>query len=274
MIFLKKNKPVTPGLRGLVSVKSSLLHKGKPFSGLVVAKKNTAGRNNYGRITAWHRGGGHKKKYRMIDWKRDKRNLSAKVERIEYDPNRSPYIALLLYSDGERRYIICPKGLNINDVVVSGDNAPVNIGNALLIKNIPLGVNIHCVEMYPGRGAKLSRTAGGYSQLLAKDDKYATIRLASGEIRKVLLSCYATIGEVCKSEHNLAKIGKAGRNRWKNWRPRVRGVAMNPVDHPLGGGEGKTSGGRHPCSPWGLVDGKRTRKKDKLNKFILKSRNK
>lgn len=274
MIIVKKYKPITPGLRGLVSLKCPLLYKGKPYSKLVRSKKVSSGRNNLGRITSWNRGGGHKRKYRIIDWKRDKHGIAAKVERIEYDPNRSPYIALLLYVDGERRYIICPKNLNINDKVLSGKDAPVNIGNSLPIRNIPVGINIHCIEMYPGRGAQLSRSAGSYAQLLAKDEKYATIRLNSGEVRKVLLDCYATIGEVCKSEHNLIKLGKAGRSRWKNKRPRVRGVAMNPVDHPLGGGEGKTSGGRHPCSPWGLVDGKSTRKKNKLNKFILKSRKK
>lgn len=274
MIIVKKYKPITPGLRGLVSLKNTVLHKGKPYSKLVVAKKVSSGRNNLGRITVWHRGGGHKKKYRIIDWRRDKYNISAKVERIEYDPNRSPYIALLLYFDGERRYIICPKGLVVGNILHSGTNVPLIIGNSLPVRNIPVGLNIHCIEMYPKRGAQLARSAGNYAQLLAKDDKYATIRLSSGEVRKILLDCSATIGEVCKSQHNLRKIGKAGRNRWKNKRPRVRGVAMNPVDHPLGGGEGKTSGGRHPCSPWGLVDGKITRKRNKSNKFILKSRKK
>lgn len=275
MIILKKYKPTSPGLRGLVSVKKLDLYKGAPYKQLTCFNKCTAGRNNTGRITAWKRGGGHKRRYRIIDWKRDKHDVFAKVERVEYDPNRSPYIALLLYEDGERRYILYVDGLNVGDKVLSGYDIPVKIGNCMPLKVIPLGTNIHCVEFYPGSGAKFARSAGCYAQLLAKDDVYATIRLRSGEVRKVLLECFASIGILSKSEHNLQKLGKAGRNRWKNNRPRVRGVAMNPVDHPLGGGEGKTSGGRHPCSPWGLPEGTVTRKHKKRGyKLIVKSRKK
>lgn len=275
MIILKKYKPTSPGLRGVVSVKNTLLHKGKPYKNLTVSKKCSSGRNNAGRITIWGRGSGHKKKYRIIDWKRDKYNIEAKVERIEYDPNRSAYIALLLYEDGERRYIILPNGLKSGDIVISGYDIPINIGNSMPIKNIPLGTNINCVELIPGKGAQIARSAGCYVQLLAKDSSHATIRLRSGEIRKILLECFAAIGIVSKSEHNLQKLGKAGRSRWKNIRPNVRGVAMNPIDHPLGGGEGKTSGGRPACSPWGLPDGKVTRKKRKIgSNLIIKSRRK
>lgn len=274
MITLKKYKPTSPGLRGLISIKNKDLYKGNPDKKLTTFSKRSFGRNNYGRITAWQRGGGHKRKYRLIDWKRDKYNIIAKIERIEYDPNRSPYIALLLYEDGERKYMVHVNGLKVGDNVISGYNIPINLGNSMPLKEIPLGTNINCIEMTPGSGAKIARSAGCYAQILAKDDKYATIRLKSGEVRKILLTCFACIGVISKIEHNLQKLGKAGRSRWKNKKPRVRGVAMNPVDHPLGGGEGKTSGGRHPCSPWGKTE-KVTRKNKKRGyKLILKSRKK
>jgi len=275
MIILKKYKPTSPGVRGLVSVKNLSLHKGSPYKKLTSFKKRTSGRNNLGRITVWKRGGGHKRRYRLIDWKRDKHGIYASVERVEYDPNRTSYIILLLYEDGERRYILSVDGLNVGDKVISGHDVAINIGNSMPLKIIPLGTSIHCIEFVPGSGGKLARSAGCYAKLLAKDDDYATIRLRSGEVRKVLLECFASIGTVSKSQHNLQKLGKAGRNRWKNNRPRVRGVAMNPVDHPLGGGEGKSSGGRNPCSPWGLPEGKVTRKKRKRgDKLIIKSRKK
>lgn len=275
MNILKRYKPTSPGLRGLVTLQNSTLHKGKPHKHLTCSKKNSAGRNNQGRITAWKRGGGHKKKYRLIDWKREKRDISAKIERIEYDPNRSPYISLLLYEDGERRYILCHEGAKVGDKILSGYNVPIENGNNTLLKNIPTGTLVHCIEMIPGSGAKIARSAGNYAQFLAKDMTHATLRLRSGEIRKVLLDCFASIGILSKSEHNLKKLGKAGRSRWLGIKPRVRGVAMNPVDHPLGGGEGKTSGGRHPCTPWGLPEGKITRKNKKHGyKLIIKSRKK
>lgn len=276
MEILKKYKPITPGLRGLISIKNTELYNGKSQKNLTKKKKENAGRNNKGRITIWKRGGGHKKKYRIIDWKRNKYNIPAKIEKIEYDPNRSPYIALLLYEDGERRYIICPDGSKVGDKIISSlTNVPIENGNNTKLKNIPLGTIINCIESTPNHGGKIARSAGCYAQLLAKDEKYATIRLKSGEIRKILLECSATIGIISNTKHNLKKLGKAGRKRWLGKKPRVRGVAMNPVDHPLGGGEGKTSGGRHPCSPWGLTDGKITRKKKKYGyKLILKNKRK
>jgi len=275
MIIIKKYKPTSPGIRRLISIKNLSLSNNIPHKKLVVSKKCSSGRNNFGRITVWGKGGGHKRKYRIIDWKRNKYNIIAKIERIEYDPNRSPYIALILYEDGERRYILCPEGLKVGDIVVSGHDIPIRVGNSMPLNFIPLGTNIHCIELVPGNGGKLARSAGCYAQLLAKDNGYASIRLKSGEIRKVSLECFASIGVLSKSEHNLQKLGKAGRNRWKNKRPTVRGVAMNPVDHPLGGGEGKTSGGRPPCSPWGLPEGKVTRRKRKRgSNLIIKSRKK
>ncbi len=273
MIVLRRYKPTTPGIRRLVTVNKIGLHKGPPYKKLTFFKKCSSGRNNLGRITVWGRGGGHKKKHRIIDWKREKYDISAKVERIEYDPNRAPYIALLLYKDGERRYILYVNGLKIGDTVISGDNVAVKVGNSLPLRNIPLGTVVHCIESTPGCGAKFIRSAGCYARLLFKDRFYATLRLKSGEIRKVLLECFASIGSVSKKEHNLQKLGKAGRNRWKNKKPRVRGVAMNPIDHPLGGGEGKTSGGRKPCSPWGLLDGKITRRRRKHGyRLVVKNR--
>ncbi len=269
--FLSPCQPTTSGRRGFVRLKTIGLHKGKPIKKLVLKLSKNTGRNNKGRITVRHKGGGHKRKYRLIDWKRNKDNISAVVERIEYDPNRGPYIALLLYKDGERRYIICPKDLKIGETVLSGNVVPIKIGNCLPIFNIPVGSVVHCVELKQNKGAQLARGAGCFAQVLGFDNTYAILRLKSGEIRKIFYLCRATIGSVCNSLHNLIKLGKAGRSRWSNIRPRVRGVAMNPVDHPLGGGEGKTSGGRHPCSPTGLVDGKKTRKKRKLStRFILK----
>lgn len=274
MIILKKHKPTSPGTRGLISIKNTDLYKGSANKKLTKFKKRSSGRNNSGKITVWQRGGGHKRKYRIIDWKRNKHNINAKIERIEYDPNRTPYIALLLYEDGERRYVLHINGLKVGDNIISGFNIPIALGNNMPIKEIPLGTNINCIEIIPGSGAKIARSAGCYAQLLAKDAKYATLRLKSGEIRKVLLECFASIGVISKIEHNLQKIGKAGRNRWKNKKPHVRGVAMNPVDHPLGGGEGKTSGGRHPCSPWGKLE-KVTRKKNKRgSNLIIKNRRK
>lgn len=272
-VLVKKHKPTSPGIRGLVSLKDKSLHKGKPYAPLVVAKKHSSGRNNNGRVTVWHRGGGHKQNYRIIDWKRDKDGIPGKVERIEYDPNRTANIALVLYADGERRYMIASKDLVVGSVVQSGTDAPVAVGNCLPLTNIPVGSIVHCIELKPGKGAQLARSAGGSVQFLAREGRFATIRLKSGEMRKVLAACRAVIGEVGKSQHNLIKIGKAGRSRWMNKRPRVRGVAMNPVDHPLGGGEGRTSGGRPACTPWGVPEGIKTRrKKANSSKLIIRRR--
>ena len=244
-------------------------------SSLVTKKSKTGGRNNAGRITTRHIGGGHKQHYRIIDFKRNKDNIPAKVERIEYDPNRSAYIALLLYNDGERRYIIAPKNLKVNDQVISGEKASVNVGNTLVLKDIPVGTILHCVELKPGKGAQLARSAGTYVQFVAKEGQYATLRLKSGEVRKVLTECRATIGEVSNQEHSLKSFGKAGAKRWIGVRPTVRGVAMNPIDHPHGGGEGKTSGGRHPVSPWGVpTKGYRTRSNKRTDSLIVRRRKK
>jgi large subunit ribosomal protein L2 len=267
-----KTKPTSPGRRHLVKVVNPELHKGKPHGPLVTSQKQHAGRNSYGRITMWQRGGGHKQLYRIIDWTRKKEGIAGRVERLEYDPNRSAHIALILYSDGERCYMIAPKGLKQDATVISGQNAPIAVGNCLPIRNIPVGSVIHCIEMKPGKGAQLARSAGASAQLLAKEGAYATLRLKSGEVRKVLVDCRATLGEVGNSEHNLRKIGKAGANRWRNKRPRVRGVAMNPVDHPLGGGEGRTSGGRPPCTPWGIPEGIKTRRNKRTNHMIIRRR--
>ncbi|MBT4962597.1 MAG: 50S ribosomal protein L2 [Francisellaceae bacterium] len=273
-VVVKKHKPTSPGRRGLVTIHNSELHKGPSYGPLTEAKtKNTVGRNHHGRITMWQRGGGHKQKYRLIDFKRNKDGIKAKVERIEHDPNRTPYIALVLYTDGERRYIIAPKGLSIGSEIESGRSAAIATGNTLPLVNIPIGTVVHGIEMRPGKGAQIARSAGTSAQLLAREGRYATLRLKSGEMRKILAECRATIGEVSKSEHNLRKLGKAGRSRWMNKRPHVRGVAMNPVDHPLGGGEGRSSGGRPPCSPWGLAEGKKTRQlKKNSSKFIVRRR--
>jgi large subunit ribosomal protein L2 len=268
-----KAKPTSPGRRGVVQVKHDHLHKGEPFSGLVEKKSKSGGRNNAGRITTRHRGGGHKQHYRVIDFKRDKDGIVGRVERIEYDPNRTAHIALVLYGDGERRYIIAPKGVRAGDEVVSGREAAIKPGNSMPLRNIPMGSVVHCVEMKPGKGAQIARSAGAAVQLVAREGQYATLRLRSGEMRKVPSRCRATIGEVSNSEHNLEKLGKAGATRWRGIRPTVRGVAMNPVDHPHGGGEGRTSGGRHPVSPWGVpTKGYKTRKNKTSNKFIVRRR--
>jgi large subunit ribosomal protein L2 len=269
-----KSKPTSPGRRFVVTVSSTDLHKGEPYAPLVVKKNKTGGRNNLGRITVRHIGGGHKQRYRLIDFKRsDKDGIPARVERIEYDPNRSAHIALVLYADGERRYIVAPSGVKADDVIVSGADAPIKPGNCLPMDNIPIGSTIHCIEMKPGKGAQLARSAGTSVQLIARDGVYATLRLRSGEMRKVLSSCRAVVGEVSNSEHNLRSLGNAGAKRRRGIRPTVRGVVMNPVDHPHGGGEGKTSGGRHPVSPWGVpTKGYKTRKNKRTDKFIVRDR--
>ena len=269
------HKPTSPGRRGTVKVKRTGLYKGRPEASLTEKKSKTGGRNNYGRITTRHIGGGHKQKYRIIDFKRNKDNIVAKVERIEYDPNRSAYIALLHYTDGEKRYIIAPKDLEAGMEVVSGTSVPIKVGNALPLDNIPVGTVVHNVEMKPGKGGQIARAAGTSVRLVAKEGVYATLRLRSGEMRKVPAKCRATLGTVSNSEHNLEKVGKAGASRWRGIRPTVRGVAMNPVDHPHGGGEGRTSGGRHPVTPWGVpTKGHKTRKNKRTDKFIVRRRNK
>ena len=270
-----KSKPTSAGRRFVVKVVESELHKGKPHAALLDKKTKTGGRNNAGRITSRHKGGGHKQHYRVIDFKRNKDNIPAKVERLEYDPNRSAHIALLLYSDGERRYIIAPQGVKAGDNLVSGQDAPIKQGNCLPLRNIPVGTTVHAVELKPGKGAQLARSAGASVQLVAREGAYATLRLRSGEMRKVLAECRASIGVVSNTEHNLRKLGKAGATRWRGVRPTVRGVAMNPVDHPHGGGEGRTSGGRHPVTPWGVpTKGYKTRKNKRTDSMIVRRRNK
>jgi large subunit ribosomal protein L2 len=269
-----KAKPTSPGRRHVVRIVHADLHKGAPYAPLLEKKSKSGGRNNNGRITTRHIGGGHKQHYRVIDFKRNKDGIPATVERIEYDPNRSANIALVLYADGERRYIIAPKGVKAGDPIVSGDASPIKAGNTLPIRNIPVGSVIHCIELKPGKGAQIARSAGTSAQLVARECQYATLRLRSGEMRKVLSECRATLGEVSNSEHSLRKLGKAGASRWRGVRPTVRGVAMNPVDHPHGGGEGRTSGGRHPVSPWGTpTKGYKTRKNKRTNKLIVRKRN-
>lgn len=266
-----KVKPTSPGRRHVVKVKNHDLYKGSGFKHLLEKQSSSGGRNNLGRVTAWHRGGAHKHHYRVIDFKRIKDNIPAKVERLEYDPNRTANIALVLYSDGSRSYIIAPKGLQAGDTIASGVNAPIKAGNCLPITNIPVGSLIHCVELRPGKGAQLARSAGASVQLVAKEGQYATIRLRSGETRKVLANCRATFGEVSNAEHNLRSLGKAGANRWRGKRPHVRGVAMNPIDHPHGGGEGRTSGGRNPVTPWGRpTKGYVTRKNKRTDALIIR----
>ncbi len=270
-----KRKPTSPGRRFVVSIVDKDLHKGAPYAPLTESKSKTAGRNNHGRITTRHKGGGHKQRYRVIDFKRNKDDITARVERIEYDPNRSANIALVLYADGERRYIIAPKGLSAGDSIVSGSTVAIQTGNVMPLANIPLGSVVHCIELQPKKGAQIARSAGTSAQLIAKEGNYVTLRLRSGEVRKVLAECRATIGEVSKSEHSLRKLGKAGATRWRGVRPTVRGVVMNPVDHPHGGGEGKTSGGRHPVSPWGTpTKGYKTRSNKRTDKLIVRRRNK
>lgn len=269
-----KCKPTSPGRRFVVKVVNPDLHKGAPHAPLLEKKTKTGGRNNNGRITTRHIGGGHKQHYRVVDFKRDKDSIPGVVERIEYDPNRSAHLALIKYLDGERRYIIAPKGLAAGDRIESGKHAPISTGNCLPMRDIPLGTLIHCVEMKPGKGAQIARSAGASAQLLAKEGTTITLRLRSGEMRKVPSDCRAVIGEVGNSEHNLRSIGKAGAKRWRGVRPTVRGVAMNPVDHPHGGGEGRTSGGRHPVSPWGTpTKGYKTRSNKRTDKQIVRRRN-
>jgi large subunit ribosomal protein L2 len=272
---LVKVKPTSPGRRAVVKVVNPDLHKGKPHAALVEAQSKNAGRNNNGRITTRHQGGGHKQHYRVVDFRRTKDGIPATVERLEYDPNRSANIALLCYADGERRYIIAPKGVVVGQQLVSGSEAPIKAGNTLPIRNIPVGTTIHCIEMIPGKGAQLARSAGTSVQLLAREGVYAQLRLRSGEIRRVHVECRATIGEVGNGEHNLRSIGKAGANRWRGIRPTVRGVAMNPVDHPHGGGEGRTAAGMNPVSPWGTkTKGYRTRRNKRTNSMIVQRRHK
>lgn len=269
-----KTKPTSAGRRFVVKVVEPDLYKGGPQEALVEKKTKSGGRNNKGRITSRHRGGGHKQRYRVVDFKRNKTGVAAKVERLEYDPNRTAYIALLLYADGERTYIIAPKGLRAGAIVQSGEDAPISVGNCLPLRNIPVGSIVHCIEMKPGKGAQMARAAGASAQVVAREGAFATLRLRSGEIRKVHAECRAVIGEAGNSSNNLRKLGKAGAARWRGVRPTVRGVAMNPVDHPHGGGEGRTSGGRHPVSPWGMpTKGHRTRTNKRTNKMIVRRSN-
>ncbi len=268
-----KLKPTSPGRRFVVKVVNPELHKGAPHAPLVEKKSKSGGRNNNGRITTRHRGGGHKQHYRVIDFKRNKDGVPGIVERLEYDPNRTANIALIKYLDGERRYIIAPKGVSAGDELMSGSGAPIKAGNALSLRDIPVGSTVHCIELKPGKGAQMARSAGTSAQLVAREGAHVTLRLRSGEMRKVLVDCRATIGEVSNSEHNLRKLGKAGASRWRGVRPTVRGVAMNPVDHPHGGGEGRTSGGRHPVSPWGVpTKGHKTRKNKRTDGMIVRRR--
>lgn len=270
-----KSKPTSAGKRFVVKVVNKDLHKGAPYAPLLEKKSKSGGRNNKGRITTRHIGGGHKQRYRVIDFKRNKDGIPAVVERIEYDPNRSAHIALVLYADGERRYIIAPAGIKAGDQVQSGQHAPIKPGNAMPLRNMPVGTVVHCIELKPGKGAQLARSAGSSVQLIARESGMATIRLRSGEMRKVPADCRAVIGEASNSEHSLRKLGKAGAKRWRGVRPTVRGVSMNPVDHPHGGGEGRTSGGRHPVSPWGVpTKGYKTRKNKRTDNMIVRRRGK
>ena len=270
---LIKVKPTSPGRRSLVKLVSPELHKGAPYAPLVERQAKRAGRNNRGHITTRHQGGGHKQHYRVVDFRRNKDGIAAIVERLEYDPNRSAHLALLCYADGERRYIIAPKGLTVGTQLVNGPEAPIKTGNALPLRNIPVGTIVHCVEMLPGKGAQLARSAGTSAQLLAREGSYAQLRLRSGEIRKVHIECRAAIGEVGNEENSLRSIGKAGAQRWRGIRPTVRGVAMNPVDHPHGGGEGKTASKRPPVSPWGVqCKGFKTRRNKRTAAMIVHRR--
>ncbi len=270
---LIKVKPTSPGRRAVVKVVTPGLHKGKPFAPLLEKQSKNAGRNNNGRITTRHQGGGHKQHYRLVDFRRNKDGIPAKVERIEYDPNRSAHLALLCYADGERRYIIAPRGVAVGAQLVSGSDSPIKVGNALPLRNIPVGSTVHCVEMMPGKGAQLARSAGTSIQVLAREGSYAQLRLRSGEVRKVHVDCKATIGEVGNEEHSLRSIGKAGAMRWRGVRPTVRGVVMNPVDHPHGGGEGRTAAGMNPVSPWGTpTKGYRTRNNKRTDNMRVSRR--
>lgn len=270
---IAKAKPTSPARRFVIRVYDKSLHKGKPYEPLVDVLNKTGGRNNTGRITNRHQGGGHKQRYRIIDFKRNKDDVSACVERLEYDPNRNAHIALVLYADGERRYIIAPKGVKAGSEIISGDKSPIKPGNCLPIEKIPIGETIHCLELQPGKGAQLARSAGAYAELVAREGIYATIRLKSGEMRKIPAKCRAVIGVVSNSEHNLRSLGSAGAKRRRGIRPTVRGVAMNPVDHPHGGGEGKTSGGRHPVSFSGVpTKGYKTRRNKRTTQYIIRRR--
>lgn len=272
-MVLIKSKPQTPGQRGMARVKTPGLHKGKAHAPLLEKKTKTAGRNHHGRITTRHRGGGHRRHYRVIDFKRDKDGIPAAVERLEYDPNRSAHLALLLYADGERRYILAPQGIAVGDKIESGTGAPVRPGNAKQLAAIPVGVTVHCVELTPGRGGQLARSAGISAQFVALDGDYAMLRLKSGETRRVRASCRAVIGAVGNEEHFLRKLGKAGATRWRGRRPHVRGMVMNPVDHPMGGGEGRSKSNKIPVSPWGQpAKGYRTRKNKRTDKWIVSKR--
>ncbi len=268
-----KSKPTSPGRRGRVEIRHDHLWKGEPHAPLLESQSKSGGRNNRGRITTRHRGGGHKQHYRIVDFKRDKDGVRGIVERIEYDPNRSAHIALIKYLDGDRRYILAPRHMRAGDEVMSGSEAPIKPGNAMPLRSIPVGTQIHNVELKPGKGGQMARSAGTSVQLVAREGQYATVLLRSGEMRKIHSRCRATIGQVANVEHNLEKLGKAGRKRWAGIRPTVRGVAMNPVDHPHGGGEGRTSGGRHPVTPWGQsTKGKRTRTNKRTSQYITRSR--
>ena len=268
---IKKFRPTSAGRRFATVSSFEEITSTTPERSLLLPLKKTGGRNSYGRITAWHRGRGHKRRYRLIDFRRDKREIPARVVSIEYDPNRSARIALLHYSDGEKRYILAPFQLRTGDQVISSPAADIKPGNALPLRNIPTGTLIHNIELKVGKGGQIIRSAGGYGQLMAKEGKYAHVKLPSGEVRLILQECYATIGQLSNLEHENISFGKAGKNRWLGWRPTVRGVAMNPIDHPLGGGEGKSSGGRHPCTPWGVLE-KKTRKNKNTDKYIIKRR--
>jgi large subunit ribosomal protein L2 len=268
-----KTKPTSPGRRFVTRIVGQDLYQGEPYRPLLDSNKRSGGRNNQGRITTRHVGGGHKRRYRIIDFKRDKDHVPGQIEHIEYDPNRSARIALVLYADGERRYIIAPKGAQAGTQIIAGAHAPIKSGNALPLRNIPVGSIVHCVEMKPAKGAQLARSAGASVQLVAREGNLVTLRLRSGEMRRVQADCRATIGEVSNAEHNLIKLGKAGAKRWRGVRPTVRGVAMNPVDHPHGGGEGKTSGGRHPSTPWGVpTKGYKTRNSKRTDHWIVRTR--
>jgi large subunit ribosomal protein L2 len=270
---VKKHRPVTPSLRFTITLDSEGLTKKRPERRLTEPLRKTGGRNSYGRVTSRFRGGGHKRRYRRIDFRRDKDNVAAVVEAIEYDPNRTANIALLNYGDGEKRYIVAPQGLAVGESVISGEEVEAKVGNAMPLKSIPLGTTVHNIELRPGQGAKMVRSAGLGAELMSREGKYAHLKLPSGEVRRVHVECRAVVGQVGNAEHESCSLGKAGRKRWLGRMPHVRGVAMNPVDHPLGGGEGKSSGGRHPCSPWGqLAKGYKTRKPSKSTKHIVKSR--
>jgi large subunit ribosomal protein L2 len=269
-----KTKPTSAGRRFLVKIVNPDLHKGEPYAPLLEKQTRKGGRNNSGRITTRHQGGGQKQHYRMVDFKRNKDGIAGRVERLEYDPNRTAHLALVLYADGERRYIIAPAGVKAGDELMSGAGAAIKAGNALPLRHIPVGTTIHCVEMKPGKGAQIARSAGAAVQLIAREGTYATVRLRSGEMRRVHVDCKATIGEAGNTEHNLRKFGKAGAKRWLGVRPTVRGSAMNPVDHPHGGGEGRSKGGRHPVSPWGTpTKGYKTRANKRTDKMIVRRRN-